>query len=396
MSSQKLYLNGNRCTQSSTYENKYPASNAVNGNDDFNHTNSNPEEWWQVELDPNTVVTQIIIKNRVDQCQERLSNFWVMLYDQAVDNCLHAVTSAAKWKEHRLNSEKVFTFYVPNVTARYLRVQLVGRNYLHMADVSAYGYTSGPSVTTSGVSFGLGPFSVSFGGTTTSPPAQTGYPPTSYPPTSYPPSPYGSQPSYPPPSYGQPYPQPVQSYPPPTVVQTGYTQPPPMSGGYPPMHQQQTTFVQSFPNVTITSTSSGYTQTGYTQPPPVVASVTCPRCQGKGGIGTFGPCEPGNMHFKSTCPVCVGSRKYHGGPACPKCNGLGGTGTFGPCDSSNMHYKGPCRTCNGSCYFTPGTNFRQCTGCGGKGGIGKFGPCDLSNMHYTHDCGSCSGRGYYL
>lgn len=37
-----------------------------------------------------------------------------------------------------------------------------------------------------------------------------------------------------------------------------------------------------------------------------VAFTQCSVCQGKGGMGAFGPCEPGNVHFKSTCNVCQG------------------------------------------------------------------------------------------
>lgn len=62
---QKLRLS--RCVQSTNYENnKYPATNAIDGNlNSFNHTNDGSEEWWQVELEnPQNVITQIVIKNR--------------------------------------------------------------------------------------------------------------------------------------------------------------------------------------------------------------------------------------------------------------------------------------------------------------------------------------------
>lgn len=56
--------------------------------------------------------------------------------------------------------------------------------------------------------------------------------------------------------------------------------------------------------------NSNYVQPG--APPPVVyggggGGDECPKCHGKGGIGAFGPCSKGGIHFKKNCALCGGS-----------------------------------------------------------------------------------------
>lgn len=83
-----------------------------------------------------------------------------------------------------------------------------------------------------------------------------------------------------------------------------------------------------------------------------VGSVSCPVCSGKGGLGTFGPCTKGDMHFKKTCPFCDGNGTARAGSrACHMCNGKGGLGTFGPCDFKDIHFKSTCNVCNGKCHI---------------------------------------------
>jgi len=151
------------------------------------------------------------------------------------------------------------------------------------------------------------------------------------------------------------------------------------------------------------------TQPVYGQPTPVFTQqvvvaapqpqqVECAKCHGKRGLGTFGPCEPGNMHFKANCPTCRGGGKYDGGPKCPKCDGQGGLGTFGPCEATppNMHFKEMCPVCKGSCYLPMYTRLNKCSKCGGQGGMGTFGPCDAypKHMHFKSFCPDCNGRCY--
>eukprot|EP01119_Soliformovum_irregulare_P006278 TRINITY_DN180_c0_g1_i2.p1 TRINITY_DN180_c0_g1~~TRINITY_DN180_c0_g1_i2.p1 ORF type:complete len:262 (-),score=38.04 TRINITY_DN180_c0_g1_i2:111-896(-) len=243
---QKLRLT--RCVQSSNYENnKYPATNAIDGSHNtFNHTNDGSEEWWQVELEnPQNVITQIVITNRTDCCQERLSNFWVILFDSARDGSPSSVLQAAKWKDHRQIHEQKFTYSIPNVNARVLRVQLCGRNALHMADVAVFGYENAPS----GYGSPQGGFAPPFVPSGSQPYQPSPYQPQPYQPSPYQPQPYQpSQPYQPQPSYSsQPSPYSQGGFMPPPVQNYGYTSQPAMTynpgmsaaqQGYPPLHSQ--------------------------------------------------------------------------------------------------------------------------------------------------------------
>lgn len=80
--------------------------------------------------------------------------------------------------------------------------------------------------------------------------------------------------------------------------------------------------------------------------------------------------------------------------ACPKCQGKGGLGTFGPVNAGHMHWKMNCPLCHGSAYFHNGESWNMCDACKGKGGRGKFGPCELTNMHFVANCLKCGGGGY--
>lgn len=59
----------------------------------------------------------IFLKLR-NSCQERLNDFWVMLYDSAPDTSLQTVLNCAKWKEHRQEFEQRSSYQVPNISAR--------------------------------------------------------------------------------------------------------------------------------------------------------------------------------------------------------------------------------------------------------------------------------------
>ena len=87
--STNIALNGN-AEQSSTSHNGV-ASRAIDG--DTNgawagrsviHTQSEYQPWWQVRLDSNTNIEEIVIWNRTDNCcVSRLSNFDVFVYNVA-------------------------------------------------------------------------------------------------------------------------------------------------------------------------------------------------------------------------------------------------------------------------------------------------------------------------
>lgn len=133
--------------------------------------------------------------------------------------------------------------------------------------------------------------------------------------------------------------------------------------------------------------------------PPVVAqpvAATCKKCEGKGGLGTFGPCEPGNMHFKVTCNVCDGTRVTILQHQCPMCHGKGGIDTWGkPSDIApkHMHFKMACPACHGKSYTL--NTLHKCSHCSGHGWFDTWSkPCMPGSMHAKTQCSHCHGHAY--
>jgi len=58
------------------------------------------------------------------------------------------------------------------------------------------------------------------------------------------------------------------------------------------------------------------------------------------------------MHWKRDCPTCSSGGFLSFTPKkCDGCQGKGGNGTFGPCEVDNMHFKSLCLKCNGKCFI---------------------------------------------
>lgn len=118
-----------------------PASKAVDGNTDGNwlngsvtHTNYDNQAWWQVDLGSLQWVQNVELWNRTDCCPERLSNFNVILLDasQTVVSSVNVPGNGGTPSTVQING-----------TARYVKVQLVGTNYLSLAEVRVMGQTGG-------------------------------------------------------------------------------------------------------------------------------------------------------------------------------------------------------------------------------------------------------------
>ena len=89
------------------------------------------------------------------------------------------------------------------------------------------------------------------------------------------------------------------------------------------------------------------------QQAPAAPQAACQRCQGKGGLGTFGPAPRGDMHWKRDWPNCQGRCQSGCTAPCVPCQAKGGQGTFGPCDILDMHFKSVCSMCQGRGYNPP-------------------------------------------
>jgi RHS repeat-associated protein len=119
------------------------ASRAVDGNTNGNwynnsvtHTNSEAGAWWQVDLGGMQPVQSVEVWNRTDCCSERLTYFKVWL----LDSNQMEVTSI----NVSVQAGTPTTLPVSG-TARYVKVQLLGTDYLSLAEVKVWGTASGPA-----------------------------------------------------------------------------------------------------------------------------------------------------------------------------------------------------------------------------------------------------------
>lgn len=174
---------GKAATQSSTLSGAGPAaaSNAVDGNTDGNfadgsvsHTNLDANAWWQVDLGVSATIGSIAIWNRTDCCSDRLSDYWVFVSNTPFASTDTPVTlqgRAGTWSSHQTTFPNPSSTLQVNTAGRYVRVQLSGTNYLHLAEVQIFGssgattYSISGQVTLSGS--GLNGVNVSLTGTAT-------------------------------------------------------------------------------------------------------------------------------------------------------------------------------------------------------------------------------------
>jgi RHS repeat-associated protein len=140
-SSVNLALN-KPATQSSTYQSAGGSvpQLAVDGNTSGNWldysvtaTNSDAQAWWRVDLGTMQSVQNVEVWNRTDCCPERLTNFNVILLDasQAVVATVNVAGQAGTPTTVQISG-----------AARYVKVQLVGTNYLSLAEVKVWSATT--------------------------------------------------------------------------------------------------------------------------------------------------------------------------------------------------------------------------------------------------------------
>ena len=138
-------------TQSSTYFNGV-ASLAVDGNrtgssatnnpPDLQHTLSEFQPWWQVDLGAISRIEQVKVYNRIDCCQGRLNNFYVLWSDQPFDTTktLDSLLIDSAVSSIRFNGTAglVETIQVDSM-GRYVRIHHTREVILHMAEVEVIG-----------------------------------------------------------------------------------------------------------------------------------------------------------------------------------------------------------------------------------------------------------------
>jgi hypothetical protein len=136
-------------TQSSTYASETTAGQAIDGNTDGNYangsvncTNGDPYAWWQVDLRVPATIESIVIWNRTDGSMSRLANYWVFVSDlpfTASDTPITLQRRAGTWGTQRMSYPAPSTTIQVAAKGRYVRIQLEGTNFLHMAEVQVFG-----------------------------------------------------------------------------------------------------------------------------------------------------------------------------------------------------------------------------------------------------------------
>ena len=138
-------------TQSSTYFGG-AASLAVDGNrsgssatttpPDLQHTLSEVQPWWQVDLGAVSIIEQVKVYNRTDCCQGRLNNFYVLWSDQPFDTSktLDSLLTDPTVSSFRFNGAAglVATAQIDSM-GRYVRIHHTREAILHMAEVEVIG-----------------------------------------------------------------------------------------------------------------------------------------------------------------------------------------------------------------------------------------------------------------
>ncbi|CAB5498682.1 hypothetical protein AZO1586I_373, partial [Bathymodiolus thermophilus thioautotrophic gill symbiont] len=135
---------GKPATQSSIYPHRIHAvaGYAVDGNTDgeflngsTTHTKKEQGNWWQVDLGSKKNINQIIIYNRTDCCANRLSNYQVSISDKA-DFSTHTYQQDFHVAP---NPKKTIKLDASGKQGRYVRIQLLDKNYLSLAEVQVIG-----------------------------------------------------------------------------------------------------------------------------------------------------------------------------------------------------------------------------------------------------------------
>ena len=142
-------------SQSSTYVGRpdlnYGAEKAVDGDtnghgyeNSISHTLNQQNAWWEIDLGEIHDVSQVKIWNRTDGASERLANFYVLISEspftsQGLTETLDQVGVSEFYHSGRAARETDFAI---NRRARYMRIQLSGRNYLQLAEVEIMGCVS--------------------------------------------------------------------------------------------------------------------------------------------------------------------------------------------------------------------------------------------------------------
>lgn len=134
----QLLSRGKPASQSSTYSGAYAAENGVDGvRTTFFHTVNEDKPWWQVDLGSVHKITQVTLFNRTD-AQARAYNC-VILTSEDGKSWTRAYDNAGQAFGDGINAGNPLQAKV-SASARYVRVQLKDKEFLHLSEVEVFGY----------------------------------------------------------------------------------------------------------------------------------------------------------------------------------------------------------------------------------------------------------------
>ncbi|MFM2032637.1 MAG: hypothetical protein RLZZ297_1402, partial [Chloroflexota bacterium] len=148
-------VRGKTVTQSSNYQNAYPATNAIDNNrGTFNHTLYDNKPYWQIDLGSSQDIRSVTVFPRNDCCGERIVNAMVFLTDTDLGDSrdiaanktatVRAYDGSQAWKMMNCNTQSACALgwaerrdvtFAAGTRARYVRIQLDATQYLHLAEV---------------------------------------------------------------------------------------------------------------------------------------------------------------------------------------------------------------------------------------------------------------------
>jgi hypothetical protein len=122
-------------SQSSTWSYAYPAASCVDGlKGTVCATNLDANPWWQVDLQGDYALSEIVVSNRTDCCSERSRTLTALLSSDGKNWSLIYTHNGSDFKTLRINAG--------GRTARYVRLQQTSTDYLNLDEVEGYGVGS--------------------------------------------------------------------------------------------------------------------------------------------------------------------------------------------------------------------------------------------------------------
>ncbi len=124
------------------------ASFANDGNrDNLSHTESNGAAWWEVDLGGIRNIDHINIWNREECCANRLAEYQIFISDNPFSSQNIVTTVNQNGVSNFFQSDAAQRPTRQNIgrTGRYVRIQLIGTNYLHPAEIEVMGTNLGGS-----------------------------------------------------------------------------------------------------------------------------------------------------------------------------------------------------------------------------------------------------------